>query len=76
MKHKASNSESDLRKFLTELESNPYTADLEEDHQPTLYDVLGCRSKWSEADIVHYIKTETDRDRLARWCILYLELDF
>lgn len=30
----------------------------------------------SEEDIVHYLKTETDRRRLAFWCKQYLNLDY
>jgi len=28
-----------------------------------------------ERDIIHYLRTETDRRRLAYWCEQYLKLD-
>jgi hypothetical protein len=30
----------------------------------------------NEDDIVYYLKTETDRRRLAYWCHQYLKLEF
>jgi hypothetical protein len=76
MKHTVSNSDSDLRKYLTQLDNSTTTAD------PTVDDVVSTR--FSYEDIVHYLKIETTSHipgeynnqtthRIAKWCRLFLE---
>ena len=76
MKNKVNNSKSDLLKFLTEIESNPQTAALETDsgRHPTIDDVISVH--WKHEDVIHYLNTEKDPVRLARWCRIYLDLDW
>ena len=78
MKHSVSNSESDLRKILDEIQNNPR----EEVYQPTVDDFVSSEFKYD--DIVHYLKFELDQHvpgqydsyathRIAKWCRLFLE---
>ncbi len=78
MKHKVSNSESDLRQFLDEIMNNPK----EEVYQPTIDEFVGTQFNYD--DIVHYLKFELDQHvpgqydsyaihRIAKWCRIFLE---
>ena len=48
--------------------------DLENNTHPTMEEVY--HTKLTERDITHYLRTETDRRRLAYWCEQYLKLDY
>jgi hypothetical protein len=45
-----------------------------QNHNPLLEEVY--HGDLNEDDIVYYLKTETDRRRLAYWCNQYLKLEF
>lgn len=41
---------------------------------PTLDDII--EQEFSHDDIMHYLHTEQDPRRMAKWCRMYLELDY
>lgn len=66
-------SQSELREFLRNIDSTDSVTD---STQPTMADFIAANSSWDHKDIVHYLRTEQDPVRLARWCELYLQQDY
>ena len=64
---------SNLRQILEELETAESPVEYK---KPTMDDVILANMSWSHEDIMHYLHTEKDPRRLARWCRLYLDLDY
>jgi hypothetical protein len=54
-----------LKKFLSNLEDTP---------GPSIDDVV--ETNFSTEDIMHYLHTEQDPRRMAKWCRMFLELDY
>jgi hypothetical protein len=42
----------------------------------SLDNFVTANTEWSRKDILHYLSVEKDPIRLARWCQLYLQLDY
>ena len=63
-----------LRQFLKNAEND--INETPKSQHPSMSDFISCNSKWQYEDIVHYLRTEQDPVRLARWCELYLEQDY
>ena len=66
-------SESELRKFLNQVHEH---TGLDLSSGPTMQQWIDSHPSWSQEDIQHYLRTEQDPVRLARWCELYLMLDY
>jgi len=67
------NTKLNLRQMLDELETEQSSV---EHRRPTMDDVISANMSWNPEDIIHYLHTEKDPRRLARWCRLYLDLDY
>jgi hypothetical protein len=44
------------------------------EHGPSIDDVV--ETNFSIEDIMHYLHTEQDARRMAKWCRMFLELDY
>jgi hypothetical protein len=62
-----------IREMLEDLKAQGGLLD-DWDSTATIGDVVS--TNWTIKDIKHYLATETDNVRLARWCQLYLKLDY
>lgn len=65
--------QNELREFLRNID-NTDTDNVST--QPTMEEVITANPSWNHNDIVHYLRTEQDPLRLARWCELYLQQDY
>lgn len=65
--------QNELRKFLETV--NDHTG-LDLTSGPNMQQWIDSHPIWSHEDIVHYLHTEKDPVRLARWCELYLQSDY
>jgi 5'(3')-deoxyribonucleotidase len=68
-----------IREMLDTMKAETTLSDLTgewEKNYASIDDVISCNMSWSMKDIKHYLATETNNVRLARWCKLFLELDY
>jgi hypothetical protein len=63
-----------IREMLDNMKAQGGLLDDWQESSATIGDVVSTH--WTAKDIKHYLATETDNVRLARWCQLFLELDY